>query len=126
MKAVILNLIWDTMRVWSRYGVVFILLIFWNVIYAEDTDDEFEMMDGIKVRKDSIKNETSGVYRKGKKEGQRGKDSEENDDDQDDDDDDDDEEDEDDDQDDSDEDEDLESIKHLPTKCHGNLKRWPL
>lgn len=110
------------MRIWSIYGVFFILLIFWNVIHAEDTDDEFEMMDGIRVRKDSIKNETSDVNRKGKKEGKRGKDSEENDDDQDDDDD-DEEDDEDEEEDDSDEDEDLESTKHLPTKCHGNLKR---
>ena len=112
-----------TMRVFSRYGVFFVLLILWSVICAEVTDDEFEMMDGIKVRKDSIKIGMNDADKKSKKE--RETDSEENDDviedDQDDDEEDDD--DDDDDSDDDDEDEDLESTKHLPTKCHGKLKR---
>ena len=110
------------MRILSRYVVVLALLLFWNIICAEVTDDEFEMMDGIRVRKDSINIETNDVDNKGKTEGKRETDSdgnEINEDDQDEDDDDDDDDDEDD-EDDS-EDEDLESTKHLPTKCHGKL-----
>lgn len=106
------------MRILSRYGVVLALLLFWNIICAEVTDVEFEMMDGIKVRKDSIDIE---MDKKGKPEGKRQTDSEGNeiieDDNDNDEDDGHDNEDDDDGEDDS-EDEDLESTKHLPTKCH--------
>ncbi|XP_078378000.1 protein canopy 4-like [Oculina patagonica] len=111
------------MRVLSRFGIVFILLILWNVLCAEVLDDEFEIMDGIKVRKDSIKPEVNDVNKKGKKDGQRETDSEGDnntiDDDQDEDDDENDDDDNDDDDiSDDDDDGDLESTKHLPTKCH--------
>lgn len=109
------------MRILSRYVIVLALLLFWNIICAEATDNEFEMMDGIRVRKDSINVEMNDVDKKGQTEGKRETDSDGNEiikDDQDDDEDDDDDNDNDDDDDDS-EDEDLESTKHLPTKCHG-------
>ena len=123
------------MRILSRYGVVLALLLFWNIICAEVTDDEFEMMDGIKVRKDSINIEMDDKDKKGKPERKRQTDSEGNeiieDDNDNDEDDGHDNEDDDDDEDDS-EDEDLESTKHLPTKCHGRqvktddgVNRWP-
>ena len=97
------------MRILSRYVVVLAMLLFWSFICAEATDNEFEMLDGIRVRKDSINVEMNDVGKKGQTEGKRETDSDGNDiieDDQDDDD---------------SEDEDLESTKHLPTKCHGKL-----
>ena len=109
------------MRILSRYAVVFALLLFWNIICAEETDDEFEMMDGIKVRKDSIKSEVNDVDKKGKNDGKRKTDSEGNEIIEDDGDDDEDDDDDDDDSEDDGEDEDLESTMHLPTKCHGEL-----
>ncbi|XP_020611490.1 protein canopy 4-like [Orbicella faveolata] len=110
------------MRILSRYGVVLALLLFWNIICAEEIDDEFEIMDGIRVRKDSINIDMNDVGKKGKTEGKRETDEDGNEvieDDQVDDDNDDDDDDDDDDVsgDDSEED-DLESTKHLPTKCH--------
>ena len=110
------------MRILSRYGVVLALLSFWSMTCAEVTEDEFEMMDGIRVRKDSVNIEMEDVDKNGKTEGKRETDSEGNEIIEDDrDDDDDDEDDDDDDDEDDSEDEDLESIKHLPTKCHGKL-----
>ena len=89
---------------------------------AEATDNEFDMLDGIRVRKDSIIVEMNDVGKKGQTEGKRETDSDGNDIIEDDQDDDEDDDDDDDDQDDDDsEDEDLESTKHLPTKCHGKL-----
>jgi len=114
------------MRILSRYGVVLALLLFWNIIFAEEIDDEFEIMDGIRVRKDPINIDMNDVGKKGKTEGKRETDEDGNEvieDDQVDDDNDDDDDDDDDDDvsgDDSEED-DLESTKHLPTKCHGKL-----
>ena len=104
------------MRILSRYIVVLALFLVWNIICAEETDNEFEMMDGIRVRKDSINVEMNDADKKGPTEGKRETDSDGNEiieDDQDDD--------EDEDDDDDSEDEDLESTKHLPTKCHGKL-----
>ena len=102
------------------------MLLFWNIICAEATDNEFEMLDGIRVKKDSINVEMNDVGEKSHTEGKRETDSDGNEiieDDQDDDEDDDDDDDDDDDYDDDDdsEEEDLESTKHLPTKCHGML-----
>ena len=110
------------MRILSRYVVVLVVLLFWNITCAEVTDNEFEMMDGIRVRKDSINVEMNDVDKEGQTAGMQETDSDGNEifeDDQDDDEDDDD--DDDDDNDDDSEDEDLESTKHLPTKCHGKL-----
>ena len=102
-----------------RYGMAFVLVLHWNIVLCSElmVDDEFVMMDGIKVRKDSIRNETGDFNKSNKKNRQR--ETAESDDiieDQDDDDDDDEEDI------DNDEDEDLESTKHLPTKCHGKLR----
>ena len=111
------------MRIFSRYGFVLALVLFWNIAYAEDTDDEYEIIDGINVRKDSIIIETKQDDKKGKKKGQT--DSEGSDEvtqeDRDDDDEDDDEVDDDDDSDDGGE-EDLASARHLPKKCHGKSR----
>jgi len=111
------------MRILARYGVVLALFLFWNIVCAEVTNDEFEMIDGIRVRKDSINIEMNDLDKKGKTERKRETDADGNEiieDDQDDDDDDDDEnDDDDDDSGDDSEEEDLESTKHLPTKCHG-------
>ena len=110
------------MRILSRYGVALALLFFWNIVCVEVTADEFEMMDGIRVRKDSINIEMNDVDKKGKTDLDGNEIIEDDQDDDDDDDDNDDDEDDDDDDDDSGDDseeEDLESTKNLPTKCHG-------
>ena len=80
-------------------------------------DDEFVVIDGIRVKKDSIRNETSDGNRKYGKRDKKADQTESED--EDDDDEDDDEE-----EIDISQEEDLESTKHLPTKCHG--KKMPL
>ena len=111
----------------SRYGIAFVLVLFINTVLCSElmVDDEYVVMDGIKVRKDSIRNETNNLDNSRKKEGQRDKDSglDESEDDQNDDGDDDEDDDDDDNEEmDNNEDEDFESTKHLPRKCHGKLK----
>ncbi|PFX25083.1 Protein canopy 4 [Stylophora pistillata] len=99
--------------------MVFVIVFLWTVIYAEDFENEYEIIDGIKIKKDSIVmiNEQDG--KKGEK-NERSH-SEEHDEvseeDRDDDNDDDDVDDDEDDGDDGGEG-DLETAKNLPTKCH--------
>ena len=106
-----------------RCGIV--LVLFLNIVLCSELtlDDEFVVMDGISVRKDSIRNETNEFdnSKTGKRQREDESGSEEGDDvieDQDDDDDDD----EDDEDVDYDDEEDLETTQHFPTKCHGRLK----
>ena len=85
-------------------------------------DDEFVVIDGIRVKKDSTRNETSDGNRKyGKrdKKAEKAESDDEDQDEQDEDDDDEDDDEEDEEEIDITEEEDLESTKHLPTKCHG-------
>ena len=102
-----------------------VLVLFLNIVLCSEVmlDDEVVVMDGIRVRKDSIRNETNEFDNSntGKRQREDESGSEEGDDvieDQDDDDDDD----EDDEDVDYDDEEDLETTKYLPTKCHGRLK----
>lgn len=48
-----------------RYVVVLVVLLFWNIICVEVIDNEFEMMDGIRVRKDLINVEMNDVDKEG-------------------------------------------------------------
>ena len=66
------------MRILSRYVVVLVVLLFWNITCAEVTDNEFEMMDGIRVRKDSINVEMNDVDKEGQTAGMQETDSDGN------------------------------------------------
>jgi len=109
------------------YGIAFLIFLLVNDVICSElmADDEFVVMDGIRVKKDSIRNETSDGNRKSGKRDKKAEQTESDDEDQDEED-----EDDDDDQDDDEEEidiseeEDLESTKHLPTKCHG--EKMPL
>lgn len=100
-----------------------VLLISIAVCTELVSDEEFVVIDGIRVRADSIKNETNNFDGKNKREkesGEQGKDDiieEQPDDDGSDDDDDGEESD-------NEEDDDLEATKHLPTKCHGKIESF--
>lgn len=107
-----------------RHGIAFTLVLYLNIILCSELklDDEFVVMDGIRIRKDSIRNETNDIDKSDKKRGtdsdvEGSEDTIEYQDDDDDDKDDDDDEDEE--EIDNADDEDLEATKHLPTKCHG-------
>ena len=105
-----------------------VLVLFLNIVLCSELmlDDEFVVMDGIRVRIDTIRNQTNESDNKNTRDRQRENESgeEEGDDvieDQEDDDDDDDD-DEDDEDIDYEDEETLEKTKHLPTKCHGRPK----
>ena len=100
-----------------------VLLISIAVCTELVSDEESVVIDGIRVRADSIKNKTNNFDGKNKREkesGEQGKDDiieEQTDDDGSHDDDDGEESD-------NEEDDDLEATKHLPTKCHGKIERF--
>ena len=97
-----------------------VLLISIAVCTELVSDEEFVVIDGIRVRTDSIKNETSNFDGKNKREkesGEKGRDDiieEQPDDDG--------SHDDDGVESDNEEDDDLEATKHLPTKCHGKIE----
>ena len=94
--------------------------MYFNIVLCTELilDEEFVIIDGIRVRKDSLKNKTSGSdndSKRGKESrGQEGDEVIEKEDNNDDD-----------DEIDYDDDEELEATKHLPTKCHGKVKSNP-
>lgn len=95
------------------------LILFMNNVLCSELmlDDEYVVMDGIRVRKDSIRNETDDLDNDNKRNAQR--ENEELDDTIEDKDDEDEDDVGDDENIDYDDEEDLESTKHLPTRCHG-------
>ena len=106
-----------------RRCILCLVLLFSIAVCTELVfDEEFVVIDGIRVRADSIKSETNNFDDKNKKEkesGEQGRDDiieEQTDDDGSDDDENDEEES------DNEEDDDLEATKHLPTKCHGKIE----
>lgn len=106
------------MRLSSRYCAAFVLVFLWTTIYAKDFENEYEIIDGIRIKKESIVTIKEQDDKKREKNGRSDLDegekvSEEDEDD-----------DYDDDEDDSDDggEGDLETAKHLPTKCHGESK----
>ena len=103
------------------YGIAFLIVLLVNDVICSElmVDDEFVVVDGIRVKKDSIRNETSDGNRKYGKRDKKAEKTESDDEDQDEEDEDDDDEDDDEEEIDISEEEDLESTKHLPTKCHG-------
>lgn len=103
------------------YGIAFLVVLLVNDIICSEltVDDEFVVVDGIRVKKDSIRNETSDGNRKYGKTDKKAEKTESDDEDQDEEDEDDDDKDDDEEEIDMSEEEDLESTKHLPTKCHG-------
>ena len=103
------------------YGIAFLIVLLVNDVTCSElmVDDEFVVVDGIRVKKDSIRNETSSGNRKYGKRDKKAEKTESDDEDQDEEDEDDDEEDDDEEEIDISEEQDLASTKHLPTKCHG-------
>lgn len=103
------------------HGIAFLIVLLINDVICSElmVDDEFVVMDGIRVKKDSVRNETSDGNRNYDKRDKKADQTESNDEDQDEEDEDDDEEDDDEEEIDISEEEDLEATKHLPTKCHG-------
>ena len=103
------------------FGIAFLIVLLVNDVICSELmiDDEFVVVDGIKVKKDSIRNETSDGNRKYGKRDKKAERTESDDEDQDEEDEDDHDEDDDEEEIDISEEEDLESTKHLPTKCHG-------
>ena len=103
------------------YGIAFLIVLLVNDVICSElmVDDEFVVIDGIRVKKDSIRNETSDGNRKYGKRDKKAEKTESDDEDQDEEDEDDDDEDDDEEEIDISQEEDLESTKHLPTKCHG-------
>lgn len=104
------------------YGIAFLTILLVNDVICSElmVDDEFVVIDGIRVKKYSIRNETSGGNRKYGKRDKKAEQTESDDEDQDEEDEDGDEEDDNDEEEiDISEEEDLESTRHLPTKCHG-------
>lgn len=106
------------MRLSSRYCAAFVLIFLWTTVYAKDFENEYEIIDGIRIKKESIVTIKEQGDKKREKNGRSDLDkgeevSEEDEDD-----------DYDDDEDDSDDggEGDLETAKHLPTKCHGESK----
>ncbi|CAH3182651.1 unnamed protein product [Porites lobata] len=102
------------------YGIAFLIVLLVNDVICSElmVDDEFVVIDGIRVKKDSIRNETSDGNRKYGKRDKKAEKTESDDEDQDEQDEDDDDEDDDEEEIDISQEEDLESTKHLPTKCH--------
>lgn len=103
------------------HGIAFLIVLLVNDVICSElmVDDEFVVMDGIRVKKDSVRNETSDRNRNYGKRDKKADQTESDDKDQDEEDEDDDEEDDDEEEIDISEEEDLEATKHLPTKCHG-------
>ena len=100
----------------------FILILVWSTLSAEVLENEYKIIDGIRVRKDPIRKEIDQLNQRGKKDRKQPSRPETNGNEhmeQDQEDQHVDEDDDDDDDSNDDVDEDLEATKHLPTKCHG-------